>query len=328
MATMTISQVSKKFCISTRMLRYYEKAGLLESSRREDYAYRIYDTTTLVKLQQILILRKLRISVKEIKQILQKPAAVTAIEVFQKNIQDLDVEITALLTIKDVLHHFVCELQKATNITVHNLITRDDDILSVIDSLSSTSIYFKEDRSMNKLNNAEKELSKLQDVRILYLPAATVAAAHYIGDDPEHHCNLMIDHFVRDSHLENIHPHLRHYGFNHPNPIDETDYHGYEMWVTIPADMEVLPPLTKKQFPGGLYAAHMIPMGNFNEWEWLFDWVEKSDTYAFNGDMSDQTHMCGLMDEHLNYISHIHLLDTEPEDLQLDLLMPIRERAK
>ena len=112
------------------------------------------------------------------------------------------------------------------------------------------------------------------------------------------------------------------------HPMDETGYHGYEIWVTIPDDMEPPFPLIKKHFVGGLYAAHMIAMGNFNEWELLLDWVDKNEKYEFAGDMQDQEHMCGLIEEHLNYVNHIYLNNTEPEDLQLDLLMPIRERIK
>jgi hypothetical protein len=91
--------------------------------------------------------------------------------------------------------------------------------------------------------------------------------------------------------------------------------------------MEVPSPFTKF-FAEGLYAAHMIAMGNFSEWKRLFDWVNKNEKYEFAGNMQNQEHMCGLLDEHLHYVSHVSPGNTEPEDLQLDLLMPIRERLK
>ncbi len=326
METMTISQVSKSFGISTRMLRYYEQIGLIDSHRRDDYAYRIYDTESISRLQQILILRRLRIPLKQVKTILQNPSAVTAIEIFRQNIKELDDEITALSTIRNILGNFVYELQKTAGIEFHRLITQDDTILASIGTLSFISINFKEDKTMENLKQAEESLSKLSDVRIVYLPPATVAAAHHFGDDPESYTYNIIDKFVRETDLCKVKPDFRHYGFNHPNPVDETGLHGYEAWVTIPDDFEVPSPLTKKHFPGGLYAAHMIEMGNFNEWALLFDWVNKSEKYEFAGDMQDQEHMCGLLDEHLNYVSHISSGNTEPEDLQLDLLMPIREK--
>jgi DNA gyrase inhibitor GyrI len=125
--------------------------------------------------------------------------------------------------------------------------------------------------NLNKfaLKEADEKLSKLRDkdVRIVYLPPAAVAASHYIGDEPERHAAMVMDKFVLESGLPAIKPDLRQYGFNHPNPgcIKGKDTHGYEFWVTIPEDMEVPAPLEKKHFPGGLYAAHMIPMGAFEE---------------------------------------------------------------
>ncbi len=327
MSAQTISQVSRNFGISTRMLRYYEQEGLLESFRQEGYAYRMYDEKAVSRLRQIYILRKLRLPLKQIKSILQKPDTVTAIEIFEKNIAELNGEIGALTTIKNILERFVKELEKAADVQLASLFSQNDAILSAIEPLSMISINFREDQSMDQpLQKAEEQLSKLKDVRIVYLPPATVASAHHIGDEPEHYTSGMMAAFVREAGLPKCKPDVRSFGFNHPNPVDETNYHGYEVWVTIPEDMEVPAPLTKKHFPGGLYAAHMIPIGNFNEWEWLFDWVGRSDTYEFAGDMQDSEHMHGLLEEHLNYYNHIHLENVEPENLQLDLLLPIREK--
>ena len=70
MELQTISQVSKQFKISTRTLRYYEQIGLIKSSVKEDYSYRTYDEGTILRLKQIIFLRKLRIPLKSIAEIL------------------------------------------------------------------------------------------------------------------------------------------------------------------------------------------------------------------------------------------------------------------
>ena len=325
MEAMTISRVSAEFGISTRMLRYYEQTGLIKSYRRDDYAYRMYDEESISRLRQILILRRLRIPVKQIRTILQKPEAVIAIDVFRQNITELDVEITALSTVRDILSRFIDALQKTADVQLHKLITQDETLLAAIDALSPTSINFKEDKTMDQLKKAEEQLSKLKDVRIVYLPPSAVAAAHYVGDDPEDHANQIIENFICESGLAGIKPDVRQYGFNHPNPVDETGFHGYEFWVTIPEDMEVPPPLEKKFFVGGMYAAHMITFGSFNEWEWLYEWVMKSEKYSFAGDMNDSEHMMGCLEEHLNFIGHHTCLDNiQPDELQLDLLIPVR----
>lgn len=327
MEEMTISQVSRSLGISTRMLRYYEKVGLISSSRREGYSYRIYDNNAVTRMKQIILLRKLRIPVRQISIILNNTNAVAAIEIFQKNMEELDEEITALSTIRDILNHFVEELSKSTELPLKNLISQDDTLLATIESLSLISINFKEEQSADKLKKADERLSKINDVRIIYLPPATVAAAHCIGDEPELNANFLIDKFVKESALGKLKPDLRLYGFNHPNPVDETGYHGYETWVTIPDEMEVPDPLEKKKFCGGLYAAHMITFGNFNEWDSFLDWIMKNERYDFAGDLQDQEHMCGLLEEHLNFYNHIEQPDKDDEHLQLDLLMPIKEKV-
>jgi DNA-binding transcriptional MerR regulator/DNA gyrase inhibitor GyrI len=325
-AISTISQVSQSLGISTRMLRYYEQVGLVQSRRIRDYAYRVYDEEAVERLRQILILRRLRIPVKQIQTILLSGSAVAAMELFMRNIRELDTEIAALSTIRGILNRFVEELRKTADVPIRALLTQDEPLLASIASLTPISINHKEDQTMNDCKGSGNDTVLLKDVRILYLPPATVAAAHYIGDDPEAHVSETLDRFVRESSLLTAKPDLRHYGFNHPNPVDETGFHGYEMWVTIPDSMEVPAPLTKKRFPGGLYAAHTIAMGEFDDWMKLFDWVNASEKYQFAGDMQDQEHMCSLLEEHLNYISHVKLMNTEPEDMQLDLLMPVKER--
>ena len=181
---------------------------------------------------------------------------------------------------------------------------------------------------MEKLEHTETSAAALKDVRIVHLPASDVAAAHYIGDDPEEKTGAMIAEFVRSTRLWEKHPGLRLYGFNHPNPTDDTGYHGYEFWVTIPEGTEVPAPLEKKHFPGGTYAAHMIKMGDFHEWAWLDDWVKNSDQYEYCG-CGDPEVMFGALEEHLNYHDHVRdTADGEPQTPQLDLLMPVRKKAE
>jgi DNA-binding transcriptional MerR regulator len=65
MELQTITRVSRNYNISTRTLRYYEKIGLLPSNKQEGYAYRTYDDNSLKILEQIIILRKLQIPLKQ-----------------------------------------------------------------------------------------------------------------------------------------------------------------------------------------------------------------------------------------------------------------------
>ncbi len=325
MELQTISQISKQFNISTRTLRYYEQIGLLQPVKKEDFAYRIYDEKTVIQIQQIIILRKLRIPLKQIANILKSEDVSFAIKIFQQNLFEIEDEITALSTIKNIIKSLLERLHLQNDIL---RLLDDESLLELADSLTITKINFKEEKTMDDLNKANEKLNILtdKDVRIIYLPPSAVAASHHIGIEPEYHAGLVLDKFVRDIDLCKIKSDLRHYGFNHPNP-DETGLHGYEMWVTIPNDMDVPEPLVKKEFSGGLYAAHVIKFGDFHEWEWFSNWLINSDKYEFNGEWDNEI-MFGFLEEHLNYINHVNLQNTEPEGMQLDLLIPIKEKNK
>ena len=103
MTDMTVSEVSKGLGISTRMLRYYEKEGLIKTKRREDYAYRIYDEDAVKRLRQIVVLRKLCIPLKDISTILNASEISEALKVFLEKIRETEEEISSLGVIRDTL---------------------------------------------------------------------------------------------------------------------------------------------------------------------------------------------------------------------------------
>ena len=176
---------------------------------------------------------------------------------------------------------------------------------------------------MDELNQASETLSTLKDVRIIYLPPATVAASHYFGENPEANANKPLADFIRSIGLPQIKPDFRQYGFNNPSPEGNEPY-GYEFWVTIPDDLEVPPPLEKKRFAGGLYAAHCIKMGDFHEWPLHYQWVQSSAEYEHEG--REPSGMYGFLEEHLNAYSYYVGDAMAAEFTQLDLLIPIKAK--
>jgi len=319
MELQTINQVSKAYGISTRMLRYYEQAGLIYSLRKDDYAYRVYDEATLVRLQQIIVLRKLRIPVKQIGIILNSPYATEAVEVIIQHIKQLDSEMTAISTIKEILVRLAGELQRRDNIHMNIDLLTDSSILSIVETLSPSKNLIKEPMTMADLNQASEQLNALtdKDVRIVYLPPSTVLSFHAVGHDeqgrgPEDQHDPLLDDFERE--LAKIKPDFRHYGFDH----DVDGIHGYERLVTIPDDMEVPPPFTKKQFPGGMFAASkLLPWEG--GWTLLEEWVAGSEKYDFATRGSWEN----WLEEHTTAAQII-----TGAEMYIDLLMPIKLRKE
>ncbi len=327
----TISDISRKMNISTRTLRYYEQIGLIESVKKDDYAYRTYDESTVRRLQQILVLRKLRISLKQIGLILQSENTAAIIEAFQQNLNEVDDEITALSTIRDIINTFVTRLKESINQDIKLNLLDDTALLEAVDALTVQKIPLKEEKTVADLEQASEKLNKLtdRDVRIVYLPPAWVASAYAKGTEPgpELVTGEMVDKFINDTDLKNIYPASRHFGFNNPDEPVHGEGHGYERYITIADDMEVLPPLLKKRFSGGLYAAYTIPFGEWDAWMQLHEWVGKNEKYDFNWGTIDG--VCGWIEEHLNYwnwyASGLSMGEVD-KYRQIDLMIPIKPK--
>ncbi len=329
MELQTISQVSKQFRISTRTLRYYEQIGLIQSTMKEDYSYRAYDEDAILRLKQIIVLRKLRIPLKSIAEILLTENTALAIEVFQQNLSEIEDEITALSTIKNAVKAFIERLNiKNTKLQLLD----DESLLEIVDSLTVSKINFKEKTTMDDLEKADEKLNRLTDVRIIYLPPMTIAAASVTGGECEKVSGEMIDKFVRDNNLLKIKPDLRFFGFDcsKGKPGEYNNSYKYQSWVSIPDDMNVPEPLVKRSFSGGLYAAHMIMMGNFDHWKLLHDWVMNSDKYENDWSSARCTPIDADMDrcleEQLNYMGNLNNPNFNHDDIQFDLLFPVKER--
>jgi len=70
---MTVNEVSKMTGVSIRTLQYYDTIGLLKPIEYTESGYRLYDDTSLERLQQILLFKELEFPLKEIKEIIDAP---------------------------------------------------------------------------------------------------------------------------------------------------------------------------------------------------------------------------------------------------------------
>ena len=368
----TIRQVSLDYGISRQMLFYYEEIGLIKSSRKDDYAYRVYDEDAIKRLQQIIILRKLQIPMKQIKDVLNNQNASAVIDIFRQNISKLDEQITALSVVKSILTRLVDGLQEKADIHLKLDILNDKTML-VVSSLSFSENKInnvKGNVTMDELNKAHETLSKLKDndVRIVYLPPMTVASFHCLASEGneirDYQANLhRIEKFVRETGLLKIKPDARlldsfsssKEGLKDVHDVKEIlkDAHDvreimekaieskswasvpdviriilenkdFEAWVSIPDDMDVPAPLTKKTFEGGLYASRVLGRGiekGVEDMLYFAEWINASEKYEFADDERPS------FEETLNFYNFIsNYADNAKrwDGYQTDWLFPIK----
>lgn len=108
-----IRDMTVKYGLSARTLRYYEDMGLIKSTRSPDYAYRMYDEENIKRLEQILILRKLNISIKDIQRIFCTSGSEIVLEVLGKKVDDIDGQISLLHELKEIVLQFIHQIELA-----------------------------------------------------------------------------------------------------------------------------------------------------------------------------------------------------------------------
>lgn len=220
---------------------------------------------------------------KQIADVLNSNDAKKALSVFQRSIDEIDEEVTALSTIKSILNTFVEKINQSLNTSIKLDFLSDDTLTEIVNTLEITKLKLKEEKTVWDLQAANNKLRKLtdKDVRIIYLPPMTVAACQSDRDEGnEDFCTQKLSEFLFDKNLFSIKHDMRSFGFNifiedkMPEPGKASPC--WEKWVNIPDDIELPEPLFKRQFRGGLYAAHMIKMGGWDDWDKLVEWCKTS----------------------------------------------------
>ena len=294
-----IGEAAKRFELSNRTLRYWEEMGILHSERAEN-GYRYYDGENERRIQQIALLRTLQLPIAEIEQIFLSEDAATAVQALTAHAQHLRQESADLLDLAQLVEELRQQL------------TETPDLLQAF-----LPVVAKSNKPRLKSFLSERIFAmpkKLDNVRIVRLPAMTVAAYRAESATPENDCAAVHDKFVRDNNLHQRSG-FRHFGFNNPNPSQGNPVYGYELWVTISDDFDVPAPLEKKQFDGGLYAAVATRMNEIGErWTLLYQWCANNEQYQ-----PTDTHQ--WLEECLDF----ELFNAGKLD-QLDLLMPIKEK--
>ena len=158
-----IKDVSSKYNVTARTLRYYEDMGLITSTRSDDYAYRRYDENAVKRIEQILILRKLNITIKDIKRIFAAPDAEVVLEVLNQKADDIDSEVALLHELKEIVLEFVRQIERAD---FHN----DKQVKVLYEKAKEIEIHLtKSDYNGNPSNTGHllEVTEKLEDKRLM-----------------------------------------------------------------------------------------------------------------------------------------------------------------
>ena len=163
-----IKDVSSKYDISSRTLRYYEDMGLLTSTRSEDYAYRLYDEHAIKRLEQILILRRLNISIKDIQRIFNTSGAEVVLEVLSQKAKDIDEEVALLHELREVVLEFIHQIQQADFNNASDIKLLYEKAKAIETGLVHVS-YDGNPSNVSRLLDVTEKLKKAPKVRVIQI---------------------------------------------------------------------------------------------------------------------------------------------------------------
>lgn len=245
-----IRDVSSKYNVTARTLRYYEDMGLLTSIRNDEVTYRMYDENAIRRIEQILILRKLNISIKDIQRIFDSSGSSVVLDVLGKKVENIDDEVSLLYELKELVLDFIKEIERINftdNADIKQLYSKAKEIETQIVNAD----YIGKSTNINRLIEITDKLDKkIPDVMVVRVPAfRAITSGEHTWEEIFKHGGYMFQLW-------------QHYDSFKPVIFDCLDFtlvksdHSGEMICAIKDDVSEadVSPLKMIDFPGGLYA--------------------------------------------------------------------------
>lgn len=301
-----IGEAAKRFDISNRTLRYWEEAGILKSSRAEN-GYRYYDDENTARINQIVLLRKLKMPLSDIERVFITADFGVAADALSSHYKSLKQDAAVYSSLIDIVEKLIRHMNKAQNL---------EQMFLCIEELNAVTDSRHETAPQIQLSERTIFMSteRLNNVRIVKLPAMTVAAHRAESTSPENDCINALNPFILEHNLHRRDGY-RFFGFNNPAPTEGNLLYGYEMWITIPEDLDIPIPFQKKKFEGRLYASISTNMNEIEErWKQLHEWCKESDKFDV-----DSSSRC--IEE---IVLDLGDVASGKVEMQLDLLEPIK----
>jgi len=180
-----IKDMSNRYDISARTLRYYEDMGLISSTRSYDYAYRLYDEAAVKRLEQILVLRKLNISIRDIQRIFAASGSDVVLEVLGKKVQNIDDEVALLHELKEIMLEFIHQIEKIdfnSDSGVKMLYDRAKEIETHLTNVD----YIGKPSNVSRLLEAAEKVEREPDILIVEMPPCRMVTSGLLADDNAH----------------------------------------------------------------------------------------------------------------------------------------------
>ncbi len=117
----TIGWLAKECGISQRTIHFYESEGLVAPTKREGTGYRYYGAQTVERIEKLLILKRLGLSLDEIKDVIDLyflddlgvQAKRSVLKILQGHLENVDKKMSEMTGFRDDLIKNIVKLESA-----------------------------------------------------------------------------------------------------------------------------------------------------------------------------------------------------------------------
>lgn len=171
----TVGQIAQKFGITARTVRHYEKVGLLDSGRDTVSNYRLYGHDEENRLNQIMLLKSMSFTLKEISSIITSNGNKnTIIQIIGSRMKSLSKKSLLYSQCVELLNEFLitCSRQEHENINSFRIL---EEILALKSQNQTAAVREPEEVYKEKALEKDEDLEILgrclsEDFNPLYLP--------------------------------------------------------------------------------------------------------------------------------------------------------------
>jgi DNA gyrase inhibitor GyrI len=232
----------------------------------------MYDEHALQCIRVADLLRRLDLSIRDIKEILDNRTVDSLCHVLQKRLLRLEKTRADMETMKTVISEIIAVIKAEPPLTLPTL---ENILLPVV--LERKKHVITKTQGGFSMENVK---GKYDEVQIIKMAPARAVAFSCVGTEPEDEAYGAVKDWIVANGLEGT---MRIFGFNtKPWPNGDNPY-GFGYCATIPEGVDIPTPLYEMRLPGGLYA--VIPdsgdlsrswkkvheLCKDDEWEWKRD---------------------------------------------------------
>lgn len=176
---MKVGELARRTGVSVRTLHHYDEIGLLSPERRTAAGHRLYGRPEVERLQRIVSLRRLGLSLDEIAACLDRPGY-SLEEVLEMHLARLDEEVARTRRLRDLVARLRDRLRSAETVSV-------DDLTRTIEVTMNVEKHYTPEQ-LDQLARRRKEVGEERMAQVQQEwqePFAAYETAMEKGLDPE-----------------------------------------------------------------------------------------------------------------------------------------------